>query len=216
MKYLLTLLLTFSSVLFAQEDSMRTFANADYKVKAYLVPDVNHEFVAKTGTRVRITVELINNGKSRFILKQSNFITAALLVKAREIDFPLHIEKYTQEQMLKARETTISNRIKNVTEMKDDEAIRYAKLLYPEDKLTNKAGLLQKLEGMKKAIQGMKKAVTSFDKSKVVEPGSNFVFTATGTLPAGNDKPEDYCDLSIRIVNSDNKHISIPVQGIFY
>ena len=215
MKAFLTLLF-FSTALFAQEDSMRTFANADYKVEAYLVPEKENHFVAKEGTRVRITINLTNDGNTRFILKSEDFITASLMVKAREIDFPLHIEKFSQADMIKTRKNTLQTRIENVTAMSDEKATSYAKKLFPGHKLKNKIDLLKLLNDQLKALQNKETNAITFDKSKVVNPGSSLYFSASGNLPAGDDKPEDYCDLTVKIVNSNNKHISIPVTALFY
>lgn len=216
MKSLITCLLLISSLAFAQEDSMRTFANADYQVQAFLVPEKENHFIAKEGTRVRIIVTLINDGKARFILKPEEFITASLMVKAREIDFPLHLEQFSQEDMLKTRQKTLEKRIENITSMEDDKALTYAKQLFPEDQLANKVDILKKLSDQLKVLKGKEKNAKTFDKSKAVDPGSNLYFSASGQLPAGNDKPEDYCDLTVKIVNSNNKHISIPVTALFY
>lgn len=216
MKIILALLIFLSIPLIAQEDSMRTFANADYKVQAFLIPEKENKFVAKEGTRVRITVNLINDGKARFILKPEDFITASLMVKAKEIEFPLHIEKFSQEDMIKTRQKTLKTRIENVTAMSDDKAMTYAKQLFPEDKLANKVELLKLLNDRLSALKNKEKSAVTFDKSKAVDPGSSLYFSASGNLPAGNDKPEDYCDLTVKIVNSNNKHISIPVTALFY
>ncbi|MCH2207367.1 MAG: hypothetical protein MK132_16035 [Lentisphaerales bacterium] len=216
MKSLITCLLLISSLAFSQEDSMRTFANADYKVQAYLVPEKENHFTAKEGTRVRIIVNLKNDGKSRFILKQQGFITASLMVKAREIDFPLYLEQFSQEDMLKTRLKTLERRIENITGMEDDKALSYAKQHFPEDQITNKVDLLKKLSDQVALLKGKEKNALTFDKNKAVDPGSNLYFSASGKLPAGNDKPEDYCDLTVKIVNSNNKHISIPVTALFY
>ena len=96
MKNLFLIVIFAMTSLVAQEDSMRTFANAKYDIKAYLIPDTENTFVAKTGTRVKIFMTLINPGTSRFILNSEKFLSASLLVKAKEIDMPLHLEKFSQ------------------------------------------------------------------------------------------------------------------------
>ena len=100
--------------------------------------------------------------------------------------------------------------------MAEDKAVTYAKLLFPEDNLTTRDDLLKKLNDDLTALSGLASKAASFDKSHIVEAGAKLSFAASGILPAGNDKPEDSCDLSIRIINSNNKHISIPVTAIFY
>ena len=218
MKTLLSILLiTSSTALFGQSDTMRKMASTIIESKGYLIPNKPDSFMVPKGTRVKFTLYILNEGNEGYMLNKEKFLSATYLDKAKETNFKIKIEPYKQTEMLETQIKALISRKDKAQNLKTEEAAKYAAMLYGSEGIKDKVKLLKYLETKINTLKKAKEAAAQFDKDRKVAPGAQLTFSASGFLPeTGKEKPQSHVNLNVRVISSDGKYISVPVKAIFF
>jgi len=204
----------FTLSLMGADDAMMNFANAECKVSAELIPTAENQFEAKEGTAVKIHIALNNSGDTAFTLSQE-FLKSTLDLRSKEIPLNIKTETFTQVQNLEIRLRTLKARRQAVDKMSEEQRQKYCFSRLGK-KFANKSEMLIYLADKQKRLEDLKVSAAHFDKTREVLPGAQLYFEVSTMLPACDQKLGSSCELSVHVVNSDNKRIKFPVKALFY
>lgn len=214
MKLALTILfITLSS---SAQDSLQKMSFTEFSAKAYLIPKVANLFKVQKGTKVNFTLTMTNGGEQQYSLMKEQFLTCFYMINFKEVAMPLKIESVSQENIIEVKVKTYEKRIARLEAVDQVAGDKYAKMMNLP-KVSTKVQLLDYLKTQIDQLKQLKKAVQAFDKEKVVKPGVTLTFTGSGFIPQEAEKGS-YSEafFTLKIFNSDGKHINIPVNAIFY
>lgn len=218
MKNLICIILLASVTnLFGQSDTMRKMASTICEARGYLIPNLPNDFHVPKGTRVKFTLKILNEGNEEYMLNKDKFLSCTYLDKAIESSFPIKVEPYNQVEVIDAQLKTLKTRRDRAQNMQNEEAAKYAVMLYGSNGVKDKVKLLKYLEVKIEKLEKVKEAAKSFDKDHTVMPGAELYFSASGFLPETNkEKQQSYVNLNVKVISSDGKYISVPVKAIFF
>ena len=215
--FIISILIISSTALFGQSDTMRKMASTIIESKGYLIPNKPDSFMVPKGTRVKFTLNVLNEGNEEYMLNKDKFLSATYLDKAKETTFKIKIEPFKQTEMLETQIKTLITRKDKAQNMLNDQAAKYAVMLYGSQGIKDKVALLKHLENKINNLKKAKEAAEKFDKDRTVAPGAQLTFSASGFLPdTGKTKPQSHVNLNVRVISSDGKYISVPVKAIFF
>lgn len=216
-KIICTLLILTSSGLFAQSDILKRMSNTICEGSGYLIPNKPNDFHVPKGTRVKFTLTLLNDGREEYMLHKERFLTCTYLDKGKEASFPIRIEAFKQSDMIATKIKALISRKDRAQNMQNEEAAKYATMLYGRVGVKDKVALLKHLENEINALEKVKDAAAKFDKDHTIMPGANLIFSASGFLPeTGKEKPQSYVNLNVKVISSEGKYISVPIKAIFF
>ena len=196
---------------------MRKMANTICEAKGYLIPNAPNDFRIPKGTRFKFTLNVLNEGKEEYMLHKDKYLTCTYIDKGKEVSFPIRVESFKQADILNTKIEALKTRKDRVQNMQKEEADKYAAMLYSAEGVKDKGNLLRLLEKKITSLDKAKEAAAKFDKDHTVMPGAQLIFSASGFLPeTGKEKPQSYVNLSVRVISSDGKYISVPVKAVFF
>ena len=218
MKKLICILLILTcSGLFAQSDILKKMSNTICEGTGYLIPNKPNDYHIPKGTRVKFSLTVLNEGREEYKLHKERYLTCTYLDKGKEATFPIRIESFKQSEIVATKIKALITRKDRAQNMQNDEAAKYATMLYGSKGVKDKVALLKHLEKEIKILEKTKDAAASFDKDHTVMPGANLIFSASGFLPeTGKEKPQSYVNLNVKVISSEGKYISVPIKAIFF
>lgn len=218
MKYLLSIILVMTaSFSYGQSDTMRKMASTITESKGYLIPNQPNDFHVPKGTRVKFTIKVSNEGREEYMLHKDKYLTATYLDKAVESSFPIKVEEYKQSDVIETQLNALIKRKDKVQNMVNDEAAKYAVMLYGKNGVKDKVSCLKFLENKINKLKKAQEAAAKFDKDHTVLPGAELYFSGSGYLPETNKKKQQsHVNINIRVISSDGKYISVPVKCVFF